>query len=183
VNHFSYSSTGFHKIYLAVADAHRENKSIFTHQECTRILTATMAAKSFSWKVIGITEAALKRFEELKFRTTKGHGISRAHLLPRIDTVRTILNRNQPFEPDEFMEFWINRDKTVFCLKSENKKIIPDYLPISNEDGNLFSCDGVLAGWRQKKPEQEFLRGFYDDFLEGKIKPISPPSPSTPQTA
>ncbi len=178
-----YSSANFHKIYLAVLEAHRESPSTFTHQECNRILSAMMAAKSFSWKVIGITEAALKRFEEINFKRTKGHGIVRAHILPRIDTVKKLIGRDSPFEPEEFMEFWIKRDQTVFCIKSENRQTIPDYLPISNENGKLFSCDGVLAGWHHKKAEREFLEGFSGDFRNKKIKPIRPPAPSSPQSA
>ncbi len=179
----SYSSANFHKIYLAVLDAHRESPSTFNYQECTRILYAMMAAKSFSYKVIGITEAALKRFKEMDFKRPQGHGIVRAHILPRIDTVKELLGRNSPFEPEEFMEFFIERDETVFCKKSENKQTTPDYLPISNEDGKLFSCDGVLAGWRHKIREREFLEEVYEDFLTEKIKPIRQPSRSFPQTA
>ena len=180
---YSDSNDTFHMLYLAVRKAYNENQKVFTTQECRRILSAIMAAKSFSYRVIGITESALEKFKELDFDRTKNHGIVRGHIIPIVETVKILLDRNQPFEPEEFMKFWIERDKTVFCLKSENKEKVPDYFPITNEEGELFSCDGVLAGWRHNRPEREFLKQFYEDSRGGKIKLFSPSPPSTSHTS
>ena len=79
----------YHYLYSAVHRAHKEAPEIWTIQECTRIMTSIMAAKPFSWRVVGITEAALKKFSEFNFRYKSGAGITRAHLKPRIETVRT----------------------------------------------------------------------------------------------
>ena len=182
MNTHSYSNEAFHTLYLAVRKAYNEHRDIFTIQECRRILAAIMAAKSFSYRVVGVTEAALQRFEELDFKRKKNHGIVRGHIEPIFETVKKLLERGQLFEPKEFMDFWIGRDKTVFCLKNENKETIPSYLTNSNEDGKLFSCDGVLAGWQHKRPERDYLRKFHEDYHNGEIKPINYP-PSTLQTA
>ena len=49
----------YHAFYMLIKKSHHELPNRFTPQECTRILTAVMAAKSFSWRVVGITPAAL----------------------------------------------------------------------------------------------------------------------------
>ena len=38
------------------------------------------------WRVIGITGAVLKKFHELNYKYFSGHGITRPHLKPRIET-------------------------------------------------------------------------------------------------
>ena len=169
----SYSNDTFHTLYLAVRKAYNENPAVFTMQECRRILSAIMAAKSFSYKVVGITESALEKFKVLDFKREKNHGIVRGHIVPIFETVKILLNGNRQFEPEEFMQFWIERDKTVFCLKNENKELVPPYMPIANEAGELFSSEGVLAGWRHRRREREFLEQFYVDYRNGKIKPVS----------
>jgi hypothetical protein len=66
-------------------------------QECNRVLTAIMAAKAFSWRVIGITPAALDEFAAANFYSKSRQGITRADLRPRFDTVRKLLLPDKPF--------------------------------------------------------------------------------------
>jgi hypothetical protein len=179
----TYSPESFHKLYLAVYQAHKDDKSLFTEHDCKAILSKIMGSKSFTWKVVGITKSALERLSDFKFKLPKDHKLVRAHIFPQIETVRILLNKVTLFEPDEFMEFWISRDNTVICAPGENKKMIASWLPIPNEEGKLFSCEKKIAGWHHRKPEIQFLQGFYNDFKDGKIKSISAPAPSTPQTA
>lgn len=150
-----------HLLYSAVHKAHKEAPAVWTVQECNRILTAIMSAKAFSWRVIGITPAALDEFAKNGFSSKSRQGITRAHLLPRIDTVRKLLVPDKPLAEGEFFETWLAHDCTILCAKGENKRAIPKYIPIENEDGTLFSCLGKLAGWHHGKREREFLKDLF----------------------
>lgn len=160
----------YHGMYIKLHEAHKIAPHIWTKQECTRILTAIMAAKSFSWRVIGITPIALEQFSEKAYRKFKNSGMTRAHLEPRINTVSALLDPEMPFSKNEFLEKWISKDRTVICAKGQNREIVPEYIAFDNNDGALFSCARVLAGWRHRKPEQDFLRNLHEDFKNGKIE-------------
>lgn len=157
----------YHGMYVKLHEAHKCAPHIWTKQECTRILTAIMAAKSFSWRVIGITPLALEQFSEKSYKKFKNSGITRAHLQPRINTVSQLLDPNTPLTKSEFLTKWIVNDRTVICAKGENREIVPEYIPFDNDDGSLFSCERVLAGWRHRKIEQEFLRELHQNYKNG----------------
>jgi len=150
-----------HLVYSAVHQAYKQAPTVWTLQECTRVLTAIMAAKAFSWRVIGITPAALDEFAAAGFYSKSRQGITRAHLRPRIDTVRKLLLPDKPLSERELFETWLANDHTILCAKGENKPAIPKYIAIENEDGTLFSCHGKLAGWHHRKREREFLKELF----------------------
>lgn len=156
------ASHTYHALYLAVHRAHKEAPQIFTDHKCNRILTSIMAGKAFSWRVVGITEAALIKFSELKFRYKSKVGLTRAHLIPRIVTVRTLLAPGEPFTENNFVNIWLQNDKTVFCALGENKASISNFIPFENADGELFLCHGKLAGWHHRRREQDFLRTLFE---------------------
>jgi hypothetical protein len=132
-----------------------------------------MAAKRFSWRVVGITRSALCQFSKDGFRYKSQQGFTRAHIKSRIDTVRHLLAPEDPFSEAKFMEIWIDNDQTVICSRGENKAQLPEYIPIDNDDGALFSCYGKLAGWHHGKREIEFLKLLFDQhFPNGETAPI-----------
>jgi hypothetical protein len=45
----------------------------------------------------------------------------------------------------------------VLVAPGENKKQVPNYIPIENEDGSLFTS-APLVGWRHGKRKREFLK-------------------------
>ena len=153
----------YHKIYTAVHYCHKHSPDTWSDHECNRILSATMAGKSFSWRVIGITMQALQQFKELDFKYKSGQGFTRAHLISRIQTVRSLLVSETPVSATEFYNTWTNNDKTIICARGENREVVPQYISINNEDGDLFSCEGKLAGWRHTRNEREFLRNLFDE--------------------
>lgn len=167
------SAAVFHKLYMAVFYANKEAPEIFSDQECTRILTAVMSAKWFSWRVVGITEAALKTYAASDFRHQARNGLSRAHKVPRIKTVRELLSKDAPFDPMDFMRIWITNDVTVICAKGENKAELPPYIPISNDEGLLFGCDRKLAGWYYRKKERNLLMSLHQDYQAEKVQLVS----------
>ena len=152
----------FHALYIAVYEAHAAAPSIWTDTECNRILTSIMAAKPFSWRVVGITPTALSQFASQQFRYISRKGMTRAHLKPRIETVRFLLKRHQPLLLDEFIKFWLANDRTVICAQGENKAEIPAFIPIEHDDGRLFSCAGKLAGWHHRRAERDVLKKLYE---------------------
>jgi hypothetical protein len=162
-----------HLLYSALHQAHKQAPTFWTVQECTRVLTAIMAAKAFSWRVIGITPAALDALAAAGFRLKRGHGITRAHLQPRIDTVKKVMLPDEALSEREFFDIWIANDRTILCARGENKNTgIPEYLPIENDDGAFFSCHRKLAGWHHRKQERDFLKElFHEKARRGLVGP------------
>ena len=70
------------------------------------------------------------------------------------------------------MKFLISKDETVPCATGENEIMLPSYLPISNPEGKLFSCESKLAEWHLKKQERDCLKGLYEDYDKGKVVPL-----------
>ena len=83
-----------------------------------------MAAKAFSWRVIGITPAALDEFAAAGFYPQSRQGITRAHLRPRFDAVRKLLLPDKPLSERKFFETWLANDRTILCAKGESKRAI-----------------------------------------------------------
>jgi hypothetical protein len=150
----------YHSLYCAVHAAHAEAPHIWTASQCTRIITPIMSAKPFAWHVVGVTEAALRKFHELNYRYQAGHGLTRAHLRPRIETVRELLDRSEPMSESEFIKYWFAHDRTILCARGENKAIVPKFIAIENHDGSLFRSTRIA--WRHGKKERELLKALYE---------------------
>jgi hypothetical protein len=150
-----------HLLYSAVHQAHKQAPSMFTVQQCNVILTAIMSGQAHSWRVVGITPAALDQFAAAGFHSRSGQGITRAHLQPRIETVRKLLLPDEPLSEENFFETWLAADRTILCAKGENKHSPPECIPVENEDGTLFSCKRVV-GWHHRNKEREFLRKLFE---------------------
>jgi hypothetical protein len=126
-------------------------------------LDGNHGGKSVSWRVVGITPAAVDAFAAADFRLKSGQGITGAHLRPRIETVRELLAPDTPLSEREFLDIWLTNDRTILCARGENRLAIPKYIPIENDDGTLFSCHGKLAGWHHRKRERGFLKQLFDE--------------------
>jgi hypothetical protein len=114
-----------HLLYSAVHQAHKQAPSMFTVQQCNVILTAIMSGQAHSWRVVGITPAALEEFAAAGFHSKSGQGITRGHLQPRIETVRKLLLPDEPLSEEDFFETWLAADRTVLCAKGENNTPFP----------------------------------------------------------
>jgi len=153
----------YYSLYLAVRDAHAEAPDVWTVDHCKRLLTSIMSAKPFAWRVVGVTQAALKKFHELDYRYRSKQGLTRAHLRPRIETVRELLDRSEPMSQDEFIEYWLTHDRTILCAQGENKVTVPDFIEFENRDGVLFSSNQVA--WRHGRAERDLLQRLYEEFI------------------
>jgi hypothetical protein len=150
-----------HFLYSAVHQTHKQAPTVWTPQECSRVLMAIMGGKAFSWRVVGITPAALDEFAAADFYSESGERIRRAHLQLPLDTAKKVLRPDKPQSENEFIETWLANDCTILYVKGEIKsnsksKRFPYYIAIENEDGTLFS--GKMVKWHHREEEREFLK-------------------------
>jgi hypothetical protein len=150
----------FHSVYAAIHRAHRDAPERFTTGHCTTIITALMGSQAWSWRVVGITHAALQAFVEHDFKHKSKRGITRAHLQPRIKTVEMVLAPEQPLSEIEFIETLLRHDATILCAKGENRASMPEHISFANDDASLFSSQKKV-GWSHKEKEQAFLRNLH----------------------
>jgi hypothetical protein len=153
------SSHTYHSLYLAVHRAHLADSDTWNSAHCTRVMTAIMGARKFSWRVIGITEAALRILRENGYKRKDGDKITRAHLRERSTTVKELLAKPELSEAD-FFKFWTKHDPVVLCGPGENKKVVSPYIAIENERAELFSSGTV--SWRHGQLERDFLAALYE---------------------
>jgi hypothetical protein len=145
-----------HALYVALHSARSAAPDLWSDQQCTHVLSAIMGRRSWSWRVVGITPAALDALAVEEFHNRKKLGLVRAHLVNRLSIVRHLMRLPQPASFDYFAKYWTDNDRTVLALRSENgREGFAAYLPF--EAPGLFSSER-LAGWIHGKAERSFLR-------------------------
>ncbi len=105
--------------------------------------------------MVGITPAALRLFRDSGYKKVARDGITRAHIQSRIKTTRELLQPEEPFSAKEFARIWIENDKTVLCVRGENKDSLPDYISFADTEHRLFQSTQIA--WRHGKMEREYL--------------------------
>lgn len=122
-----------------------------------RMLTELMSQYNWAWRVVGITEAALQRFEEYQFKKQSRMGINRSHITPRIQTYTRWIT-SPIYNVDEWWQDYIRSDVTVLSTSTENMKHITlDYYPVPE---GLFQTYGYA--WRHQQPEIDWLSSLYE---------------------
>lgn len=152
-----------HSIYVAQFRALKAYPKAFDKAHATRMLTSLMAARPWSWRVIGITKAALDEFAKNDFKRPSRQ-LQRGHKYDRSSTAQLLyFDRSEPMPLDEFYEFFLERDKTVIMTNAENKHTknaaFPAYIEI-DINAELFPS-GSLIGWQHRKNEMEFLQSLH----------------------
>jgi len=148
--------TTHHALYVALHAARCAAPDLWTDQQCTHVLSTVMGRQLWSWRVVGITPAALDALAAVDFHNRKELGLVRAHLVNRITFIRHLMHLPQPAAFDYFVRFWTANDRTVLALRGENgKEGFPEYLPF--DAPGLFSSER-LAGWVHAKAERAFLK-------------------------
>jgi len=149
-----------HNIYLALYKAFKACPETLKPHDMTRMLTSLMAAKHWSWRVIGITPAALAEFAAVDFNRPV-RKLQRGHKIDRAITAKDVFDRDEPMGLTEFFKFFLKRDQTVIMTNEENKHRkeakFPEYIKLSNPNAQLFPS-GSLIGWQHRKMERDFLR-------------------------
>ncbi|MGE0983794.1 hypothetical protein [Ralstonia pseudosolanacearum] len=149
-----------YSIYTAQFHAIRSYPEGFTKADATRMLTSLMGARPWSWRVVGVTSAALDLFAANDFMRPP-HQLQRGHKQDRSSTAQALyLDIAEPMSLVQFFDFFLERDKTVIMTNEENKHrpdgVFPDYIDIDPMLG-LFPS-GTLVGWQHRKQEIKFLR-------------------------
>ena len=125
-----------------------------------RILEMLVAQGTNRWRVVGITEAALRKFAEQNFKYETRCGIQRAHIERRHSTYKTLLESNH----DEKL-FWntiIENDKTILAIKGE-------YSSVSEEDSIKIPDVGLFPKDDSKVRFKALRVGFQCGICEAKL--------------
>jgi len=146
-----------YSVYVAIFNAKQTCPEGFRDNDATRLLTALMGSKPWSWKVIGITPEALNLFKENNFKRPP-RLIQRGHKINRVETARQLFEQSTPATLDEFFCVFLKNDETVLMTAEQNKqKEFPNYISIKNPNAELFPS-GSLVGWQHRQVEINFLR-------------------------
>lgn len=124
------------------------------------MLTAVMGIENYGWRVVGITREALDELEKVEFNKNKlPRALCRGHIVDRIQTSRSLFDREEPMRLEDFFDTFLHNDRTVIMLNKQNDhtKPFPKFIPIDNPDAALFP-NGSLMSWKHRKKEREYLR-------------------------
>ena len=120
------------------------------------LMTAVLGYERWSWRVVGITEAAIKVIAENKFRKPS-RLLARDHTTPRSATYSKIFSEDMLPLSDWWEWVW-EHDKTIMVTNIEHH---------SNTRSRIFEIDWTLghfqsagvAGWAHTKSrEGDFVR-------------------------
>lgn len=152
-----------HSLYLANFQVLKQFPQAFDNNHATRMLTSLMGSRLWSWRVVGITPAALNLFKENEFKKPT-RKIQRGHIYGRAETARLLFEIDEHLKLEEFFKIFLERDKTVLMLNEENpaksKNPLPEFIPIELSE-QVFPC-ASLVGWHHGKKEVDFLRNLYE---------------------
>tara|TARA_Y100000385_G_C13067162_1_gene627259 strand:- start:1501 stop:2022 length:522 start_codon:yes stop_codon:yes gene_type:complete len=127
-----------------------------------KMLSTLFSINPNSWRVTGITLAALEIFKKHNFKKVPRMGINRSHLIQRHTFYKHLLNIEISDE-HMFWEKYYKNDRTVLATSSENMKnstsITDESLDVPDDNRNLFKTSGY--SWKHKDEEEDFLRDLY----------------------
>lgn len=147
-----YKKEELYKLYELIFD------SSFTSTKKRSLLTSVLGYETWSWRVVGITEEAIKAIARNNFNKPS-KVLARDHTLSRKDTYNRTFAEKMNFN-DWWNWIWDN-DKTILMTNQEhNLKHLRQPRKIYEIDPKLsFFVDGELVGWYQTKArEGEFVR-------------------------
>ena len=117
-----------------------------------RMFSELTAENPDNWRVVGITEAALKEFAKNDFN--RPTTVCRAHTVERIQTSRDMFD-GPLLDIDAWWELYTSRDQTVIATKSENMRKEAE-ISAYDVPAGLFRTSGFA--FKCGKPEKEFLK-------------------------
>jgi len=126
-----------------------------------RMLGELFAVNPDAWRVVGITENALRVFAEHGFKRVSRMGINRSHMVDRIKTYTTMLE-GPLMECNEWWQFYLDTDKTILATSTENMGK-SDWSTVYNIDPDLGLFKSQGFAWRHKDPEINFLKETLDN--------------------
>ena len=128
-----------------------------------RMLGELFAVNPDAWRVVGITENALRVFAEHGFKRVSRMGINRSHMVDRIKTYTTMLE-GPLMECDEWWNFYVDTDKTILATSTENMGK-GEWSKIYDIDTSLGLFRSQGFAWCHKEPEITFLKETLDNLV------------------
>jgi hypothetical protein len=130
-----------------------------------KMLSTLFSINPNSWRVVGITPAALEIFKEHNFKKVSGMGINRSHLVQRYPFYESLLKMDIT-NPEDFWHKYYSKDVTVLATSSENMKNSPsitkESIYVPNDERSLFRTAGYA--WKHKEEEEKFLSELFVKF-------------------
>jgi hypothetical protein len=129
-----------------------------------KLLSSLFSINPNSWRVTGITPAALNLFKNHDFKKVSGMGINRSHIIQRHRFYKHLLEDNIT-NHESFWEQYYQNDSTILATSSENmaKAVLLTEIAIEvpADDRLLFRTAGF--SWKHKDEEINFLKQLYND--------------------
>ena len=125
--------------------------SNFAQAKKRTLMTSVMCYEKWSWRVVGITENAVRAIARNNYNKPKKI-LARDHVNPRAETYSKIFSGDLMSLHDWWSWVW-ERDKTVLMTNDEHhSRAISRVFEIDTSLG-LFQCAG-LVGWNQTKEKE-----------------------------
>ena len=130
-----------------------------------KLLSTLFSINPNSWRVVGITPAALEVFKKYKYKKVARMGINRSHINQRHQFYKELLNPEKSEIPNKeyFWKKYYNNDMTVLSTSSENMKndssLRDKAIHVPNDERELFRTSGYA--WKHKEAEEFFLKETY----------------------
>ncbi len=122
-----------------------------------KMLGAIFSMNPNPWRVVGISENALRRFQEYNFKYKSGMGINRSHIFPRHQRNKVLLEK-MDWDIESWWRYFYNKDKCILATSTENMskdKLISKF----KVPKNLFKSSGY--SFKVKQEESLFLKAAY----------------------
>lgn len=155
----------FFEIFKALAKAkHTDKKYLY------RAFTSLCSAyNEFNWRVVGITQDAMKAFERVNFERIPnrkdGTPVERAHINKRYDWMDELFNKEWSSSEDWWNFIWEN-DRTVLATAKENKASDQLGTPLEIAYEIEDSCEyfvSTFIGCKYRKKERALLESFLNN--------------------
>jgi hypothetical protein len=151
-----------HKIYKEPTDEQKKElykfyeiifDSDFTLTKKRSLITAVLSYETWSWRVVGVTEEAIKSIARNNFNKPN-KTLARDHSVSRVETYNKVFEVKMPFK-DWWKLIWEN-DKTTLMTNKEHQVIKtkpPSKIYPINPFDNYFIGAGLI-GWHQTKSRE-----------------------------
>jgi hypothetical protein len=140
----------YYAIYELVFDSH------FSLSKKRSVMTAVFGYEAWSWRVVGITEDAIRAIARNNFNKP-ARVLARDHQLPRVTTYNKLFEKKMPF--GEWWDWIWENDQTTLMTNEEhhnkkNKSISKTY---KLDPHQSYFVDAEVAGWHQTKRREGTL--------------------------
>ena len=114
------------------------------------------------WRVVGITEKAIYRFKDYKFKYKSGMGINRSHQFPRHKRNKYLLQKHD-WNIQSWWKYFYERDKCILATSTENMNKEP-IISKFRVPKNMFRSSGF--SFKVKEVESMFLEASYKKLIQ-----------------